>query len=389
MPANCSLRRFALADMPTDVEAKVCEFLRGHPEARIEHEPAWLRAEQADHIDHLYMTLIEQGDELIGLIPFVLKDRPLKIFAGEIQIARLPLRRMSILGGMHLVPESDEVLDRFFLMVLEDDGLGFDAIWMETVADESFLDAYFRRSHALRDCFREYLVESSRPHHRVEFPPTFEAYMAKFKTKTRNTLRRGLRKLEKSSGEPVVAQRYSRLEEVEGFIHDAVPVSKQSYQWNLLKIGLRDEGALRLQLSTAAEHGWLRSYVLKVGSTPIAFMLGWQYNGRYDYVDVGFDQAWRKHSPGRVLQMMVFDDLYGEDTPASFEFGIHGEHKAAFGNQTYQARSVHLFRPGLYPRAATTLYRASDRASEAAVRVLDDLGVKRQIKKLLRRLSVS
>ena len=146
---------------------------------------------------------------------------------------------------------------------------------------------------------------------------------------------------------------------------------------------------LKTRLRLAARNGWLRSYLLRLGEQPLAFLLGLQFRDRFLYQDVGFDQEWRSHRAGSILQLLALQNLFETDTPRTFEFGVHGEHKAEFGNETYAAETVFLFRPTAYTRLASTTVRATVRASDAATTALGRLGLKRRLKQLLRRRSVS
>ena len=100
----------------------------------------------------------------------------------------------------------------------------------------------------------------------------------------------------------------------------AVAISKKTYQWHLLGLGLRKPDELERTLAAMARRGWTRCYLLECGGVATAFMIGYLYAGTYYYVDVGFDPDWEKWSVGTVLHLEVLRDLVGGNAARSFDF---------------------------------------------------------------------
>ena len=93
------------------------------------------------------------------------------------------------------------------------------------------------------------------------------------------------------------------------FVSKAVAISRKTYQWHLLGLGLRKPEQLERTLTAMAARGWTRCYLLECGGVPTAFMIGYQYRGTYHYVDVGFDPDWEKFSVGTMLHLAVLREL--------------------------------------------------------------------------------
>ncbi len=376
-----------LSDLDPTFERDWRAFLRDAEHPGMFHDPDWLRVEFRDRLDQTYGLLLYEGDLPVGLSTFVIKRWPLYVRAGELKAVTLPLTRLCVLGEP-IAPSSHAVYDQLFQYLAETEGLDFDVIYLEIVTEGSFLATYLATSATLSRRFREYRPQGTMEHHQIRFPATLDKYWEQFSSKTKSTMRRKVKKLAKDTGKPLTLLRYDSTDGLDRYTADAAAISKRSYQYHLLGQGIQDEAAFLAQCREAAAQGWLRGYVLHLGDTPIAFMHGWQYRGVYLYVETAYDQELRQHSPGTVLHIMVIEDMYAHDTPHIFEFGAHGEQKAAFGNSTYLAGQVFLIRPSIYPLLATGVYRLSDAAAQAAKRVLDRYGVTGKVKQMMRRLSV-
>lgn len=351
------------------------------------HDPDWLRVEFADLLDRTYAVLIYEDDEPAGLVTFTLKRWPLYVRAGELKALTIPLTRCCVLEEP-IGPRSHVLYDRLFQELAESDELEFDVIYLEVVADDSFLATYLETSAAIAGRFREYRPQGTMEHHQIRFPPSLDAYWENVSPKTRRNLQRKVRKLGKDTKRKVRLVRFDGTSDLDTYVGDCSSISKRSYQFHLLGQGVQDEAEFLERSRAAAKHGWLRGYVLYLDDEPVAFMHGYQYRGVYLYIETAYDQELRKHSPGTVLHVMVLEDMYEKDTPEIFEFGVHGDQKAAFGNHTYMAGQVFLIRPSIYPMAATGVYRLSDAATETAKKALDRFGVTNKVKQMMRRLSV-
>jgi hypothetical protein len=225
-------------------------------------------------------------------------------------------------------------------------------------------------------------------HYFIELPPTYEEYLRQLGSRSRQSVQYSERKLARDMENQVRLERFDRENSVPRFVADAMAISRKTYQWNLLGLGLRDADALAKELVLAARQGWLRSYILYCRNIPVAFMLGYHYRkAAYQYMDVGYDQDYAAWSVGTVLQLKVLQDLYGSpDQPRVFDFSTgEGPHKARFGNVSRREANVLLLPRTFRNRCIASAFTSTERLSVAAVQVLDQLGLKARLKKLIRR----
>jgi hypothetical protein len=188
----------------------------------------------------------------------------------------------------------------------------------------------------------------------IDFPADASEYWKKFSKKTRETLRSRVRKL----GHEVV--KFTSVDEVPAFLRLAEEISKTSWQAKRMGLRISDSEDSRAYWGKVAGIGAFRSYVLRQGERPIAFMVGRQWEGRFYYEEAGYDLEFAKQSPGTVLQIRVIEDLIEHDTPQVLDFSFgDGEHKRMFGNRQTSSAAVLVLRRSWRNSALAGLHRAS------------------------------
>jgi Acetyltransferase (GNAT) domain len=228
-------------------------------------------------------------------------------------------------------------------------------------------------------------------HQFARLPPTFRDYEMQLGSHSRLNLRHRRKKLAQHVCGDLRTVRFSNPPDVDRFVADAQKISRTTYQWRLLGLGLRDAAALRATVGFAARQGWLRSYILYCGGEPAAFMLGYVYRRTYHYMDVGFDPAWTKWGVGSILQMEVIRDLIeieDPDRPDTFDFATgDGDHKARFGNASRREANLLLLKNCPRNALCAAAYALTTAADKHAGRWLQRLGIKAQVKRWFRRVA--
>jgi len=223
----------------------------------------------------------------------------------------------------------------------------------------------------------------------IDFPAgTPKNYWDKFSKKTASNFRRRARKFEHK------LVRYDRADQIDEFLKQAHDVTTKSWQWIQLRRGVHNDDRERRFLRLLAEHDAMRCYMLtSKDGQPIAFLLGYQWNGCYVYDKPGFDPAFTNESPGTVLLVKLIDDLIDHRPPRTLDFGpgLH-EYKETFGNRQTLNGSLLLvrkaMRPGIVARLDRWNYVARNAANRMAHRALAVSGllplVRRMRKKSLK-----
>jgi hypothetical protein len=262
----------------------------------------------------------------------------------------LPLRGRYLVGNQLLGANNDEALLAFTAALEKMFAAGEeDFLLVEELEQGSPLwDALVRAGQGSQLAF--FIPSPPQPHWWIDFPVDAEAYWNKFSPKTRNTLRRNVRKF------PSELMCYTAEADVPRFLEAAHQVSKNTWQAKRLGLRIRNTPEERSFLEILAALGTWRSYILEYDHQPVAFIWGLQWKGCYVYEEVGFDANYAGHSPGTVLLTKVVDDLLARDPPRCLDFGGgDAEYKQKFGNRQTMSGSFLLVRRHWRPLLALRL----------------------------------
>jgi hypothetical protein len=351
------------------------------------HDPEWLKAHFATQIDDLSVYLLYKSGAVCGIAPFARGEWPLKWQLGEVTLAELPLKRMRVVGGAPKFPDDDRAWDLLF-RELALSGNALDAVYLDRVPVDSFLWGYLRSSALLRGYFRRYVPQAPSTFYTLHLRGSFDAYMGRFSSKHRNTLLRRVRRLKDGVLGQMRFIRYTRPEDVSEFVDLAVAVSRKTWQWNLLTEGIRDDDAYRRLLGDLAGRGWLRSYILVCGESPVAYVIGFQYCDRFIFHAPGFDPDCSKYSVGTVLFVLMIEDLFVHQKAEVIDLGGDGTYKEAFTNESVLEGSVFLFRRAVYTRFVQAGHELCQFGSRTGSAVLDKLKLKEKVRKRIREASL-
>jgi hypothetical protein len=352
----------------------------------------WRRGAAADW-SALRVFVLRQDRVPLGLAVFSLNPRPLKFQVGEVSIGAIKLTRHWHLAEPYLARElapelAGPATEKLLRTCLAGLGAG-EALFFEGLPSTSPLNELISGAAAADAGFVKLELGLPFAHQFIRMPDTFAEYLVQLGSRSRQSVLYSQRRLIKDMAGEVRCECFETEAAVERFITDARQVSRKTYQWNLLGLGLRDPEALRRKFTATARAGWWRSYILYCKGLPVAFMLGDQQGDCYYYDDVGYDPEYAKASVGSVLQIMVLEDLLGRaDRPRYFDFSTgYGEHKGRFGNIERTESNVLVLPRTLRNRSLVGAFRLNTRVTGAAVGLIERFGLKERIKKLIRRRS--
>jgi len=219
----------------------------------------------------------------------------------------------------------------------------------------------------------------------IELTGTTEDYLAKFSSKSRSTLKRKLRKFEKYSDGEIDWKEYKHPDEIGMFYDLARQISRKTYQENLLDAGLPDTEAFRAKMRDLATHDAVRSYILFHNKQPVAYLYLPASNGVLQYQFLGYDPDYAKWSPGTVLQWLVLQQLFANSSFHLFDFTTgEGPHKKFFSTGSQLCADVYFLKRTLKSSLIIYTRVGLDSISRLTVSVLESIGLKSHIKKLIR-----
>lgn len=346
-------------------------------------DPDWLLEQFKSQKENVHIYCCEIDGKLVGVVPFLFGNQPLLCQLGELTVAKFPLRVLKLQGYTPNLPPQESAHDALFGQILHSQ---FDAIFMNYVKGDSFLWNYLHASPLIQKSFRFYSKRGLEPHLLIHLSGTFESYMQRFSAKTRSTFIRKIKRL-RNRGDMQV-DRVTQESQVNSYLTAATEISRKTWQFKRLGwgMGAANPDVVRSKLSFLARRGWLRAYLLKCGDQPCSFITGWQYGSRFYHSGLGFDPAWSSYSVGTVLQLLVLEDLFKENTPELYDFGTSAEYKKHFSTESYPEAIVWLFRKRPYPVFADGVHRVFNATSRKAGVLLNRLGLKAKIKHFLREM---
>lgn len=219
----------------------------------------------------------------------------------------------------------------------------------------------------------------------IDMSGTFEAYKAKFSSKSRSGINRKIKKFAEESG-GLDMRIYRQPEELDTFFALAGNVSAASYQERLLDCGLpRSTSAIETAKSAAAGDN-IRAFLLFSHGQPVSYLYCPVVNSVLKYAYLGYIPESAKLSPGTVLQWLALETLFAEQRFRAFDFTEgDSDHKRFFSTHQIPCKQELLLRPSLRNHCLMGFHTGLQRVSDMSVKTLDRLGLKQLIKRWIRR----
>ena len=323
------------------------------------------------------------------------RTRPLRFLLGEVPIYEKALRRIELGAGPVIASnrsgdEGGADIEEGFLTAVCAELSPGEVLCFEGLATAGRLSRVISDDPEIHKNFQVLSLGKPYAHHFARLPDSFDGYLKQLGTRSRKSLQYSRNLLNRECDGNVETVCFDTVGSVDRFLDDAIEISKKTYQWRLLGLGLRDREGAKARFCFAAERGWLRCYILYCNGAPVAFMVGYHYANGFYYIDVGYDPEWAKFSVGSVLQWEVMEDLYRRgNTPTLFDFSTgYGPHKSRFGKEAREEINILLLPATPANRMLAAAWRGVNTVSDTAVRALDRLGVKQSLKKAIRGLKI-
>ncbi|MFH1681003.1 MAG: GNAT family N-acetyltransferase [Candidatus Eisenbacteria bacterium] len=224
-------------------------------------------------------------------------------------------------------------------------------------------------------------------HQLVRIEGSFSEYEAAMSRKTRETLRRKVRRFLEEAGGGESFKMFAGPEEMAVFWEDARKVAGRTYQERLFGEAIPASDSYREELIERARRGRVLGFVLYRRGEPVAYTVGDVVGeGVVLYGYTGYLTELRKLSPGTVLQHLLIRALFDSGRARVYDLCVgEAEHKRLFSNESRLAADVYFFRPSLRNRCLVLGHIAVEGANVFIVKVLDALRIKQVIKRIVRR----
>lgn len=219
------------------------------------------------------------------------------------------------------------------------------------------------------------------PRRRISLVGGEAAYWDKFSSKTRQTFRR---KLKKCAPEELV--RVTEISQVADFLSAAHEISLHTWQTRQFGLRVRNDDRELDLLTTLARLGTLRAYLWKMEGRPVAFCIGDQAKGVFNYQEVGYLSDYGRYSPGQMMLIRMLEDLLAHNPPRLFDFGGgDADYKQLFANLSSVSGTVLLLPPTWTSRALSTWLAGSRQICQMARKVVESCGYATRARQWIRR----
>ncbi len=214
---------------------------------------------------------------------------------------------------------------------------------------------------------------------------TYDGYLAQLSSNARQGVKRKAKKVAQASGGQLDVRRFRTPAELQAFHGIARGIAVNTYQEKLMGEGLPGTPEfVRMMLSRAAADE-VRAWLLYIGGEPAAYLYCPAAGETLIYEYVGHDPAYNELSPGAVLQMEAFRELFDEGKFACFDFTEgEGQHKRQYSTGGVACLDLLLLRPSLANRAATAALGGFNRAVAGGKALIEAAGLDGLSKKLRR-----
>jgi hypothetical protein len=220
--------------------------------------------------------------------------------------------------------------------------------------------------------------------HHTDTTGSFDDYLAVLSAKTRQTLRRKVRRccVEFDDQQPVRV--FRTHDELRQFHALARGIAVKSYHERLFDAGLPESPAYLDE--THREGRSARGYLLMRKDVPVAYLYTPVDRGIALYTFLGFDPAFAEWSPGAVLQFFALRSMFGDEGISRLDFAEgDGQHKATFATGHTLCADIYYFRPSPGSLFLIGAHMAITGVDRSAVWTIDRLGLRSAIRHWLHR----
>ena len=213
----------------------------------------------------------------------------------------------------------------------------------------------------------------------------FDAYLASLSSNARQGVKRKAKKIAQVSGGDLDIRAYRTPAELEAFHDIARRIALRTYQEKLMGEGLPASPEFIQGMLTAAAADNVRAWLLFIAGEPAAYLYCPAHGETLVYEYVGHDPAFNDLSPGAVLQIEAFRDLFDEGKFARFDFTEgDGQHKRQYATGGVPCVDLLLLRPSLTNRVTTAALGGFNKAVAGGKALVDAVGLEKLSKKLRR-----
>ena len=254
-------------------------------------------------------------------------------------------------------------------------------------------DGFFITSYALLrplptfKMLKDTILYTQRHYNRysVDLNGTFEEYTRKFKARTRQRIRNRINKFRKHCNGEMHFKCCQTVEEFEAFYPLALSISKKTYQHRLHESGLTEDEQDIEEYRRLAVNGNVRGFLLFDNDKPVAYKFLTIRNHVALSEILGYDPEYAKLAVGTILEWLSLEHLFADENLTLLDFGFgEDEYKQFFGTESQLAADIFIFNKTFRNLCLVTTHLSLSRIVYLSGQLLDKIGLKRRIKRMIR-----
>lgn len=292
------------------------------------------------------LLVIKNSDEIIAIIPFYIRRNKFPIKFALFNLFSFKVNMLNFFGEGYSYRSDDDlpVVHKILSKRLKSINQ-FDLGMINALPANSLLLSYFQ-GEKNNDIVLKPLSQKLDVVRYINFPESWDDYLLSMKRKRRYNLKRNIKIIKEHCEDDLVLKCFKTEDAVEPFFVQMDEIYKNTWQSSAFGSKSRMTELEINQNKSLAKLGCFKSYILQASQSPIAFIRGYLFKGKYYYEEIGYKQDWAKFNPGSVLNFLMLEHLMGDETSVrELNFG-YGEnvYKQVFSNGAYKATNVYLFR---------------------------------------------
>ena len=349
------------------------------PDGILEHDASWLLA-QCDREDKAVTVLYEQGG---AHVPLFVHDGVVTLNLGEVAFGRVSVRRHVLVGNFGDSQERDWL---GALTKLADCVGANAAIFLLGVVNNESLERVLS-NRVVRSRFVILQQGPSYKRRLCDISAGFEAYLASLVAKSRQSMKRSVRRFEVNFDGNNAFEVFSELADIQQFLKIVEPISRKTYQGRMLGLALTADGHIGTKIIEGAIRGNVRCFLLSVRGAPVAWRVGFLSGSTFYSHHVGFDPSYEEWHPGVVMHMYSVRHLAASNPCVQTMDLLYGDNdfKRRASNLSRDETNYYLF--PRRPRGILTasLLSLSNLISSGAGLLLNKFGLKEKVRSIIRR----
>jgi hypothetical protein len=315
------------------INTQKAPFLNTHPDIILN-----LLSKNSINEKKCIVFVLKKNNIIEAIAPCILFKSTFRFRLGLLKFGRFKQNKLTLIGSDLLYsPSSDKnnCVSAFMSHINQQKIM--DIFSVDVVAEQSPLGLFLKNSShwsishaATNNIVRQLLL-----------PNSHDDYLKAMKRKVRYNIKRNVKQFSEAFEGNIELKVYEHENNVDELLEKVNIIFKKSWQSNVMGYYQRDSEAQIESKKLQARNNWLKSYVLECNNTPVAFVMGTQLNGYYDYEETGFDPEYASFSPGSVMTYLLIEELFKENKPEILNFGF-GEnvYKKIFGNHSFTAFNI-------------------------------------------------